>query len=152
MERAVIAAAMLTVFIWVLLTLTPHEKGESLWRLVRYIPGGMAIRCVSRVYLIVYLFGTLAALKWLTQVTQRLRREWLRYAVQALVVGAMLSEQTVYQQPSFARKDFYPLVDEAAAGLKGAPAGWVVPRYVDPTGEEWPRRASRSWRSSDRST
>lgn len=132
---AITAASMFTVLVWVVLTLTPHEKGESLWRIVRYLPGGMAIRCVSRVYLVVYLFGSFAALTWLTQVTERISREWLRYAVQGVVVGLMMFEQTEYQQPSFVRKDFYPLVEATAEHLKGADAGWVVPRYKDPTGE-----------------
>ena len=131
---AVVAAAMCTVALWVLLTLTPHEQGDSLWRVVRYLPGGLAIRCVSRVYVIVYLFGSIAALMWLTQATERIGRGWVRHAVRAVVVGAMMFEQTQYQQPSFARQNFYPLVDEAAKDLKGAEAGYVVPRYVDPTG------------------
>jgi hypothetical protein len=133
--RAVIVASMLTVLVWALLTLTLHDKGDSLWRWVRFLPGGMAIRCVSRVYLLVYLFGAVAGLTWLVRVTERIGREWLRYAVQALVVGAMMFEQTRYEQPSFERKNFYPLVDKAAEQLKGAEAGWVVPRYSDPTGD-----------------
>jgi hypothetical protein len=132
---AVIAAAMFTAVLWMLLTLTPKENGESMWRVVRLLPGGMAIRCVSRVYLVVYLFGSFAALTWLTQVTDRIRREWLRYAVQAVVVGLMIFEQTEYQQPSFERRNFYPLVDAAANDLRGAETGWVVPRYVDQTGD-----------------
>ncbi len=132
---AIIAAGLFTALLWVVLTLTPHEKGDSLWRIVRLVPGGMAIRCVSRVYLVVYLFGSFAALTWLTQVTERIRHEQLRYAIQAVVVGLMMFEQTEYQQPSFERRCFYPLVDDAAQHLKGAEAGWVVPRYVDPTGD-----------------
>ncbi|QJW98164.1 hypothetical protein [Frigoriglobus tundricola] len=131
---AVIAAAMGTAALWVLLTLTPAERGDSLWRWARYLPGGMAIRCVSRVYLVVYLFGSIAGLTWLTRVTERVRNEWLRYAVQGLVVGAMVCEQTQYQQPSFARTNFYPLVDAAARDLRGATVAYVVPRYVDATG------------------
>lgn len=136
-EWALVAASMFTVVVWVLLTLTPHDKGDSLWRLVRYAPGGMAIRCVSRVYLVVYLFGSFAALTWLARVTERVGREWVRHAVRALVVGAMIFEQTEYQQPSFERRNFYPLVDEAAGALKGAEAGWVTPRYVDRSGDVW---------------
>jgi hypothetical protein len=135
-ERAIITASMLTVLLWILLTITPHEKGESLWRVVRFIPGGQAIRCVSRVYLIVYLFGTFAAMTWFAQVTQRIRGEWLRYAAQALVMGFMVFEQTEYQQPSFERQNFYPMVDQTAERLKGAEVGWIVPRYVDPAGEK----------------
>jgi hypothetical protein len=133
---AIIAAAMFTAVLWMILTLTPHEKGDSLWRFVRYLPGGLAIRCVSRVYLLVYLFGSIAGLTWLTQVTDRIRREWLRYAVQAIVIGAMMFEQTQYQQPRLIRKNFYPVVDETAKQLKGADVGYIAPRYVDPTGHE----------------
>jgi hypothetical protein len=133
--RAVISASMLTVLAWVLLTLTPQEKGESLWRIVRYVPGAMAIRCVARVYLVIYLFGTIAGMTWLSEVTRRIRREWLRYAVQAAVVGLLIFEQTEYQQPSYSREKFYPLVDRTAERLKGAEAGWVVPRYIDENGE-----------------
>ncbi len=134
-EWAIIAAAMFTVVLWMVLTLTLKEQSDSLWRWVRYLPGGLAIRCVSRVYLLVYLFGSIAGLMWLTQVTERIGREWLRYAVQAVVIGAMMFEQTQYQQPRYVRKHFYPLVDETAKDLKGAEAVWIVPRYVDPTGE-----------------
>jgi len=130
-----IAAGLVTAAVWVLLTLAPHDKGESLWRVVRLAPGGMAIRAVSRVYLVVYLFGAFAACAWLAHVTERIRREWLRVAVRSLVVGFMIFEQTEYQQPSFERRNFYPLVDAAAGQLRGAEAGWVVPRYRDPTGE-----------------
>ncbi len=133
-ERALIAAAMLTVFVWALITLTPREQGDSLWRWVRFVPGGTAIRCVSRVYLVVYLFGGIAALTWLTKVTERISRERLRFAVRALVVGAMMFEQTRYEQPHFERKDFYPLVDATAAQLKGAQVGYIVPVFVDTTG------------------
>jgi hypothetical protein len=133
-ERALIAASMFTVLVWMILTLALREQGDSLWRVVRYLPGGLAIRCVSRVYLVVYLFGSIAALTWLAHVTERISREWLRCAVRVLVIGAMIVEQTQYQQPSFERKNFYPLVDAAAKELAGAEVGYVIPEYVDPTG------------------
>lgn len=130
-----IAAGLCTALLWVLLTITPHERGESLWRIVRLAPGGMAIRAVSRVYLIVYLFGSFAACAWLAHATEAIRREWLRAAVRGLVVGLMIFEQTEYQQPSIPKSHFYPLVDEAAAKLRGAETGWVAPRYRDPAGD-----------------
>ncbi len=134
-ERAIIAGSMVTVLVWILLTITPKDTGDSAWRFVRYMPGGLAIRCVSRVYLIVYLFGILAGLTWLDQITRRIRREWLRSAILAIAIGLMIFEQTEYQQQAFERRCFYPLVDETAARLKGAKAGWIVPRYVDPHGK-----------------
>lgn len=132
-----VAAGLFTAALWVVLTITPHERGESLWRVVRLLPGGMAIRAVARVYLIVYLFGSFAACAWFAHVTESIRREWLRVAVRAAVVGLMIFEQTEYQQPSFERKHFYPLVDEAAAKLRGAETGWVAPHYRDPTGDTY---------------
>jgi hypothetical protein len=133
-EHALIAAALLTALVWVLLTLTPWHEGESLWRLVRHAPGGQAIRCVSRVYLVVYLFGSVAALTWLAQVTERIGSAGWRCAVQAVVVGLLVFEQTGHPQGNFARADFYPLVDDTAEHLKGAEVAWVVPAYADTTG------------------
>ena len=66
-------AGLLTAIIWVMLTLTLKQGGHSLWELVRLVPGATAIRCVSRVYVIVYLFGTLAALMWLGRIADPLR-------------------------------------------------------------------------------
>jgi hypothetical protein len=129
-----VTAAMCTVLVWGLITLAPHEQGGSLWQVVRFVPGGMAIRCVARVYLVVYLFGMLAALTWFTHVTDRIGRVWVRHAVRIVVIGAMIFEQTQYQQPNFERKNFYPLVDAAADKLRGAEVGYVVPNYTDPTG------------------
>jgi hypothetical protein len=52
---ALVGAGLLTAAIWGLLTLTPYNGGPSPWILVRAVPGAAAIRCVSRVYLSVYL-------------------------------------------------------------------------------------------------
>jgi hypothetical protein len=132
-ERAVCAAALVAAAAWVLLTLTPHDGGESAWRVLRYAPGGLAIRCVARVYTIVYLFGSLAGLLWLAHATARVRRGWVRLAVQALVVGLMAGEQVEMDRQSFAQATFYPLVDRTAEDLRGAAAGYVIPFYPDPT-------------------
>jgi hypothetical protein len=151
----VAAAAMVTVVLWWLITLATAPNGASLWQWVRYVPGGQAIRCVSRVYVVVYLFGTLGGLAWLHMATGRLRREWVRTAIHALVASALVFEQAGvaslalekmekglgrlgvnvqwsldYEQGSFPRAEFYPRVDRVAAGLKGADAAYVVPGYL----------------------
>lgn len=49
-EWSIIAAALVTVVVWMLITITPENKGDSAWRWLRFvIPGGTAIRVVSRV-------------------------------------------------------------------------------------------------------
>jgi len=136
---ALMAAGLLTAVIWVLFTLTwsPYEAGPSLWYLVRGIPGGTAIRCVSRVYVTVYLFGTLAALLWLAAVSAPLRPA-VRLGLLTLVTTGIIYEQIGYRPPSFNKRDFYPFVDRAADQLRGANAGYVIPKYHDSTGKELP--------------
>lgn len=128
------AAGLLTAVLWGLLTVASGQTGESLWRVVRHIPGGGAIRVVSRVYVTVYLFGTLGALIWLSAVLERVPRGWGRGAILAPLLAVLAWEQTGFEPDSFARADFYPYVDQHAATLRGAPAGYVVPRYVDSAG------------------
>lgn len=127
------AAALVTAAVWVLLTMSTSQSGESVWRIVRHIPGGGAIRVVSRVYITVYLFGTLGALMWLSAVLERPDLRWVRGAL-VPVLALLVWEQTGYEQDSFAREDFYPFVDQNAETLRGAPVGYVVPRFVDGPG------------------
>jgi hypothetical protein len=138
-EFALMAAGLLTAIIWVLFTLTwwPDRAGLSLWQLVRFIPGATAIRCVSRVYVTVYLFGPLAALLWLSAVTARLRL-LPRQVVLTLITAFILYEQTGYCPPSFNKRDFYPIVDRTANQLRGSDAGYVLPEYHDTTGKKLP--------------
>jgi hypothetical protein len=125
----VAAAGLITAAVWWLLTVSTAADGDSLWLWVRFLPGGRAVRVVSRVYLVVYLFGTIGALAWLDMVTARIRRGWVRAAVLGVVIAALVWEQTGVEQENFERKDFYPLVERAAEDLRGAEAGYVVPRY-----------------------
>lgn len=133
---ALMAASLITAALWVLFTLaiSPYESGPSLWQIVRAIPGATAIRCVTRVYVTVYLFGTLAALVWLTTVTASLR-PLLRILVLTLVTAVLIYEQTGYLPPSFAKQDFYPIADRTAEQLRKADAGFVLQMYHDTHGE-----------------
>jgi hypothetical protein len=133
--RLLTAAGLVTVAVWWVLTVATGQAGESLWRVVRFLPGGHAVRVVTRVYVIVYLFGTFAALAWLHMVTEQMRSERLRAALLAVITGVLIWEQTGIQQPSFERADFYPLVDRMAAEMRGAEVGYVMPRYTDPHGK-----------------
>jgi hypothetical protein len=87
------------------------------------------------VYVVVYLFGSIGALAWLTMMIDRIQRQWIRTAILFPIVAALIFEQTGYKQPSFARKDFYSIVDQTAESLRGAEVGYVVPLYRDTTGE-----------------
>jgi hypothetical protein len=132
-EFALIAAGLLTAAIWALLTLTTHHEGRSLWELVRVVPGATAIRCVSRVYVTVYLFGTLAALVWLARVTEQLKPA-TRLILFAPLTIALISEQTGYTPPSFEKPDFYALVDRAADRVRGSEALYIQPAFTDTKG------------------
>ena len=133
-EFALAAAGLLTAFIWVLLTLTLEQEGRSLWELVRVVPGATALRCVSRVYVIVYLFGTLAALVWLARVSEPLP-PLARFAVQAFVAVALIYEQTGHRPPSFEKKDFYDIVERTAEPVRGADVPlYVMPAFTDTKG------------------
>jgi hypothetical protein len=133
-DFAAAAAAVITACVWVLIALTPRDEGHSLWEIVRHVPGGTALRCVSRVYVTVYLFGTLGALVWLARMTETLR-PWPRAALLTLIAGVIVFEQLGYEPPSFDKKDFYAIADRTADRLRGAEAAYVVPRYTDTNGE-----------------
>jgi hypothetical protein len=132
-EYPLVAAGIITAGAWVILTLTLREEGRSLWELVRFVPGATALRCVSRVYVVVYLFGTLAALIWLARVSAPLRPRW-RSILLALVAGVLIYEQTGYTPPSFEKPDFYSIVDRTAERLQGAEAAYIHPAFTDTKG------------------
>jgi hypothetical protein len=132
-EFPLVAAGLMTAAVWVLLTLTLRHEGRSLWELVRFVPGATAIRCVSRVYVTVYLFGTLAALVWLARVTEQLK-PGARFVLSALIVAALVYEQTGYTPPSFEKPDFYALVDRTAERVRGAEALYIRPVYTNTKG------------------
>jgi hypothetical protein len=131
------AAGLLTAAVWWVLTISTAPDGDSLWRWVRYLPGGPAVRVVSRVYVVVYLFGTLAALAWLHMVAERVPNRGLRGGLLGAAAAVLVWEQTGIEKPSFARADFYPLVDRVAADMRGAEVGYVLPRYTDRQGVVW---------------
>lgn len=132
----VAVAALVTALVWVLLTLAGSQRGESLWLVTRRIPGGNAIRVVSRVYVIVTLFGWLGMLLWLSAILERLKRPAVGFAVLVPVIAFVVWEQTGFEQMSFERAHFYPLVDRNAARLRGAEVGYVEPAYTDPAGQK----------------
>jgi hypothetical protein len=128
-----VAAGLLTAVIWILLTLTLRHEGHSLWEVVRIVPGATAIRCVSRVYVVVYLFGTLAALVWLSRVTEPLN-PIARFILLAVIAAAFIAEQTGYTPPSFEKPDFYALVDRTADRVRGKDALYIQPAFTDTKG------------------
>ena len=123
------AAGLGTAAVWVMLTLNVGHVGEgrSAWWVVRFLPGGMAIRCVTRVCLLVYLFGTLGGLVWLQAAIDRIRHRGLRAALLVAVAVPMVYKQTGYTPVSINRAEFYPRVDRVAAGFRGADAGYALP-------------------------
>ncbi|MBA4190543.1 MAG: hypothetical protein C0467_21360 [Planctomycetaceae bacterium] len=133
-ELGVLLAALLTSVVWIVITMKIGDE-QSLWKYIRHVPGGTAIRCVSRVYVIVYLFGVLAALVWLGGVTESLRPS-IRCVVLGLIAVVCIVEQYGYDMPSFEKRDFYPIADRAAEELKKGHTGYIVPRYTDTSGDQ----------------
>lgn len=132
-ELSLAAAGLLTAALCALATSTPYDAGPSLWQFVRHIPGGGAIRCVTRVYVTVYLFGLLSSLVWLNAVTVHLR-PWIRVMILGPIAAALIFEQTGFEPPSFEKKDFYGIADRLAIQLQGADAGYVIPVVTDTKG------------------
>jgi hypothetical protein len=127
-ELAFAAAALISAGVWWVLTLNVYEGGSA-WFVVRFIPGGQSIRCVIRVYLIVYLFANLAVILWLKMLLDRVRRKWVRAAVVLAVAVPLVFEQTGFESDSFAQAQLYPLADATSTGLRGADAGYVLPKF-----------------------
>lgn len=126
---ALAAAGLLTAFVWFVLTLnvgSPTE-GWSAWWALRFIPGGQAIRVVSRVFVIVYLFGGLGAMVWLSTVLAR-APWWPRFAFVAALSAFVAWEQTGFKHGSFDHTAYHAEVDRLADELRGAQAGYVIPR------------------------
>ena len=126
-ELALAAAALITAAIGVLLTLD-FGDGRSAWTLVRFLPGGQAIRRVDRVGIVVYLFLTLAAIVWLQWAFDRVRGARLRWPAACLAVAALIYEQTGLVHASFPKAEYFAAADRYAAGLRGADVGYVIPR------------------------
>jgi hypothetical protein len=126
-----ITACVITAGVWWLLTLNVTYNASAWW-VVRFAPGGQAIRCVSRVYVVVYMFGGLAAMAWLTLAADRIRTGWVRAAVLAAVCAAVLVEQTGVRPQSVVKAKFYSEVDRIAAGLKQGDIGYVIPKFDQP--------------------
>jgi len=131
-ESAIILAGLLTAGIWILLTLKVGFD-DSLWYYVRHIPGGTAIRAVSRVYVTVYLFGVLGAIMWLGRATEHLHPP-TRSAVLGIFTAICIVEQCGYTPPSFDKQDFYPIADRVGTELKKGDIGYVLPHYTDTQG------------------
>jgi hypothetical protein len=125
-ETLLIAAGLLTAAVWWVLTLHLVDN-VSAWRLVRFVPGGQAIRCVSRVYVVVYMFGGLAAMLWLTTAADRIRVGWVRSAVLAAVCAAVVAEQLGACPESAPKDEFHTLVNRIAVGLRQGDIGYVMP-------------------------
>lgn len=127
-ELVFVAACLLTAAAWWVISL--RMIGDvSLWWLFRFVPGGQAIRAIARIYVSIYLFGTLAAVVWLQVVTGRIGRCWLRALALAAVVAPVIYEQTGYEPQSVHKAEFYPLARECGEVMRGADAAYVLPVF-----------------------
>jgi hypothetical protein len=132
-ELSLAAAALLTAAFFALASTTTFHGGPSLWQWIREIPGGAAIRCVSRVYVIVQLFGLVGGLVWLNSVTRSLSPR-VRALVLAGIAALLIVEQTGCERSSFEKVDFYPIAERLTVQIRGADAAYIVPVYTDTNG------------------
>lgn len=107
----------------------------SPWMAVQAVPGAGAIRCVSRVVVVVDLFALLGAAVWLTHALGRLAPA-RRAAAFAAVAAVVVAEQVGHAPYLSRRADFYPEVERVAESLRGADVGYVVPRAGRPIEHE----------------
>lgn len=117
-------ASAIAAVLFVLLTLRFGDEASGWW-FVRFVPGGAAIRAVSRVYAIVYLFVNVTIV---VAVAQYLATERSRFARLVLFscLGFVVFEQIGHRTPSFAKSEFYGRAEECAASLRGADVGFVT--------------------------
>ena len=87
-------------------------------------------------YVTIYMFAMLGAFVSLTAMTANLR-PWLRATILTAIAAFIIFEQTGYKPASFAKTDFYGIVEPTAERLRqtGADAGYVVPQYTDTQGK-----------------
>ena len=118
------AACLLAGAVWFVLCFRVDEA--SLWAGVMYVPGAGAIRCVSRVVLLLDLFVLVAGSVWLTHAFAALRAP-VRAAVVAALVLLVGAEQVTHTPPVIPRADYYADVDRWADRIRGADAAYLVP-------------------------
>ncbi|MFL5328037.1 MAG: hypothetical protein ACJ8C4_03925 [Gemmataceae bacterium] len=138
-QLALARTALLSAAIFVLLSLSVF--GISPWRLVyALVPGAKAIRAVSRIYIVVYLFAWIGALI----IADRRLRGWRRGGIVAsgvlLLVG--MAEQYHPRLPAFDPRPFYAEVDRLADEMRGSSAAYVEP---DPEVQFWVSQLAAMW-------
>jgi len=121
----VAAACVLAGAVWFVLCFRVGEV--SVWAAVMYVPGAGAIRCVSRVVLLLDLFALVAGAVWLTHALAALRGAGRRAAAVAAVVLLVGAEQATHTPPAIPRAAYYAEADEWADRIRGADAAYIIP-------------------------
>jgi hypothetical protein len=121
-----VAACLVSAAAWSVLCLRLYQA--SPWAVIQAVPGAGAIRCVSRVVLLVDLFALLAAAVWLTHALGRVPNPRVRATVFAALAAVVAAEQVGHEPKQLRRTDYYAEVDQFAARLRGAEVGYVLPR------------------------
>ncbi len=116
-----------------LLTLN-YGSGVSAWWVLRLAPGGLGIRAVGRVQMVIYLFLIPAVLIGFTLWVQgRLRAGPARFVAFAVAVGVVAFEQTGHDGESFDKADVYGVAARAAERFRGADvAYYTIPEDEHP--------------------
>lgn len=126
--RRLAVTGLIAAGVMLLLTLNVGG-GVSLWWFVRLLPGGLAIRAVGRVQIVVYLFLIPAALiGFRLWVQGRWPDGWPRRIVTLAVLAAVVFEHSANEGVAFEKTKFYGRLDDLAALVAGQDAFYLVPR------------------------
>lgn len=119
-------AGFLAAAALLLLTLN-YGSGVSPWWVLRLAPGGLAIRAVGRVQMVIYLFLIPAVLIGFTLwVHGRFRDGPARFAAFALAVGVVGFEQTGCDGENFEKATVYDVAGRVAEHLRGADVAYYT--------------------------
>lgn len=121
------ATCLLTALALMVITTDWSGQGHSGWLFLRHLPGGNAIRVVSRVNLCVQMLLILGGVLGLTLALVRWKLpRGPRHALMAGVTAALIFEQTGFPAPAFEKSLFYPQVERYSHELKAGDLGYII--------------------------
>ena len=127
-EGRFVLAGLATATLLVLFTANVYDIGSA-WYVVRYLPGGQALRAVGRAFVAVHWALVPAMLVGVRILVEANLTGWRRHAAYVVVAAAVIAEQAGFRPPSF-DANYYARAREAARDLHGD-ALYLTPEFAD---------------------